>query len=28
VPLRRPLSYSVIDVLTGTVLGITLGLVV
>lgn len=28
VPLRRPLSYSVIDVLTGTVLGITLGLVI
>ena len=28
VPLRRPLSYSVIDVLTGTVLGITVGLVV
>jgi acid phosphatase family membrane protein YuiD len=28
VPTRRPLSYSVIDVLTGTVLGITVGLVV
>lgn len=28
VPLRRPLSYSVIDVLSGTVLGITVGLVV
>jgi acid phosphatase family membrane protein YuiD len=27
VPARRPLSYSVIDVLTGTVLGIVLGLV-
>ncbi|HEX6789827.1 MAG TPA: divergent PAP2 family protein [Candidatus Krumholzibacteria bacterium] len=26
VPLRRPLSYSVIDVLTGTVLGIAIGL--
>ena len=26
VPLRRPLSYSVIDVLTGTVLGISIGL--
>ena len=28
VPMRRPLSYSVIDVLTGTVLGIVLGLLV
>jgi acid phosphatase family membrane protein YuiD len=28
VPARRPLSYSVIDVLTGTVLGIALGLLV
>ena len=28
VPKRRPLSYSVIDVLTGTVLGIVLGLLV
>jgi uncharacterized protein len=28
VPLRRPLSYSVIDVLTGTVLGISIGLMV
>ena len=26
VPLRRPLSYSVIDVLTGTVLGTAIGL--
>lgn len=26
VPARRPLSYSVIDVLTGTLLGIVLGL--
>jgi acid phosphatase family membrane protein YuiD len=28
VPARRPLSYSVIDVLTGTLLGIVLGLAV
>jgi acid phosphatase family membrane protein YuiD len=28
VPARRPLSYSVIDVLTGTVLGVLLGLLV
>jgi acid phosphatase family membrane protein YuiD len=28
VPARRPLSYSVIDVVTGTVLGIVLGLLV
>jgi acid phosphatase family membrane protein YuiD len=28
VPTRRPLSYSVIDVLTGTVLGVALGLLV
>jgi len=28
VPARRPLSYSVIDVLTGTVLGVVLGLLV
>jgi acid phosphatase family membrane protein YuiD len=28
VPTRRPLSYSVIDVLTGTVLGIAIGLMV
>jgi acid phosphatase family membrane protein YuiD len=28
VPMRRPLSYSVIDVLTGTVLGVALGLLV
>jgi acid phosphatase family membrane protein YuiD len=28
VPQRRPLSYSVIDVLTGTVLGIAIGLMV
>jgi uncharacterized protein len=28
VPERRPLSYSVLDVLTGTVLGVALGLLV
>lgn len=28
VPMRRPLSYSVIDVLSGTVLGVALGFII